>query len=84
MTQNEFLEKYGNVLVTFSSYYKYSFTYKGTLEDGSYIEVRVGGNSDDIYRFEVFADKEKTIDDLYPYSGQVFKDGKEIEEFFEY
>jgi hypothetical protein len=34
MTRAEFYAKYGDVEVTFSSYYKFTFTYAATLPDG--------------------------------------------------
>lgn len=84
MTESDFLEKYGDVKVKFHSYYKYSFNFMGTLEDGSTITVSVGGNSDDIYRFNVTADEEITVDSLYPYAGEVIKDCKTVEDFYNY
>lgn len=85
MTREEFYEKYGDVKVKFSSYYKYTFTYTGNLPDGGRISVNWGGNSDDIYRFDVDADSEETISILYPYAGTVYdKDGKVIDEFYDY
>lgn len=71
MTKEKFIEKYGDILVTFTDYYKYTFTFKGTTRDGKTIVVDVGTDSDSIYRFEVAAGVPKTIRDLDPYSGQV-------------
>jgi len=65
MTRKEFYEKYGDVKVKFSSYYKYTFTYTGTLPDGGRISVDYGANADDIYRFEVGADCEEIIKFLF-------------------
>ena len=50
MTQEQIIEKYGDVVLDFSSYYKYTFYYRGTADDGNTIAVALGGNSDDIYR----------------------------------
>lgn len=33
LTESQFKEQYGHVKVVFSSYYKYSFSFKGGLED---------------------------------------------------
>ena len=82
MTQFEFFDKYGNVMVKFLYYYKYTFHFEGMLEDGSEILVRVGGISDEIYRFEVIANREVSVEDLYPFNGEVIKDGKKVEEFY--
>lgn len=84
MTRNEFYEKYGDVIVKFSSYYKYTFYYSATLPDGSTISVGYGGNSDDIYRFEVANNEEVSVNSLYPFEGTVYKDGERIEGFFDY
>lgn len=53
MTIEEVNEKFKDVLVTFSSYYKYSFTYTGESEDGYKLRCSYGGSSDDIYRYDV-------------------------------
>ena len=50
MGTDELIRKYGEVEVLFESYYKYSFSFKS--RDGEY-EINVGGDSNDIYRFEV-------------------------------
>jgi hypothetical protein len=84
MTKDEFIIKYGNRKVKFSGYYKYTFNYVAQTDDGLKITVSVGGNGDDIYRHEVFPDKEEFIHDLYPYSGQVNKDGVRVDEFYDY
>ena len=51
--------QYGDRLVKFSSYYKYSFCFG----DGS-LSVYVGGIAEDIYRFTVEADRLYTIAEL--------------------
>ena len=85
MTKEEFIEKYGEVKVKFSSYYKYTFNYIGTLPDGNVISVDCGGNADDIYRYEVVPDMEETISSIDPYAGSVRdKDYKVIDQFYDY
>lgn len=84
MTRAEFYEKYGGVKVRFSSYYEYTFTYSATLEDGRKITCGYGGDSGEIYRHEVSSDSEETINSLMPYSGSVYKDGVEVESFYDY
>lgn len=85
MTQQKFIEKYGDVKVKFSSYYKYTFTYTGTLHDGGTISIGFGGNADDIYRCDVIPDKEETVRFIYPYTGKVYdNDGQVIDEFYDY
>jgi len=53
ITATDFYRKYGDVKVTFSSYYKFMFTFEGKTPQGKKIKFMVGGISDDIYRFEV-------------------------------
>lgn len=83
ISYDAFLQKYGDVPVVFSSYYKYSFAYVGTLGNKT-IKVYVGGNSSDIYKYEVKSGDEKTISELDPYSGYVYEDGKEIESTYNF
>ena len=74
ITKKEFMDQYGDVVVSFSSYYKYSFTFRGT-KNGESIRVCLGGNHSDIYRFEVDADcksKIKDMDDWMMTSGSVY------------
>ena len=81
MTSKEFFEKYGEVKVKFDHYYKYTFHYVADLPDGSKLTCAYGGDSDDIYRFDVEANKEITVAHLLPYKGLVYIDDKEIEWF---
>ena len=84
VARDEFIDKYGSVEVKFSSYYKYTFTYTGTLPDGSKISVDVGGNSADIYRMSVSANDVETVYALDPHAGSVYKDGQVVEGFYDY
>lgn len=52
MELKEILSQYGNEILNFSRYYKYSFSFTKTMSNGTTIHVSVGGNRDDIYRFE--------------------------------
>ena len=61
MTREEAKEKYGSVPCFFRSYYKYSFSFIGTAEDGATIHFCVGGCSDDIYRMSISRDVGETI-----------------------
>jgi hypothetical protein len=69
MTKADFENKYGDFKLTFSRYYKYSFTYTGATDDGVEIEASYGGNGEDIYKHEVVNnDKEfvgKPVDDFW-------------------
>ena len=71
LTLEEFLVLYGDIKVKFNSYYKYSFTFKGTTVEGNNIFISVGGDHDSIYRFELSADREMGIMDLEPTFGWV-------------
>ena len=84
INRETFIEKYGDIEVKFSHYYKYTFTFVGCLPDGSSILCSVGGNPDDIYRFEVSNDSVETVASLYPYYGTITRDGVTQEEFYEY
>lgn len=86
LTPEEFRTKYANVVVKFSSYYKFSFTYKAVLDNGNTLTVSCGGNADDIYRLEVVNDEEVTVSKLSPYVGDVFDKitGSVIETFYDY
>jgi hypothetical protein len=54
LTEEQFKEKYGEVEVMFSSYFKYTFVFRGDFY-GKEFQVNVGGSSEDIYRFDVRA-----------------------------
>ena len=47
------LKSYKNVILTFSHYYKYTFYYKGTLDNDNII-ILVSLSPDDLYRFEAY------------------------------
>lgn len=83
MTKKDFFEKYGDVKVKFSSYYKYIFYYVAELPDGSRITCGYGGCGEDIYRYQVDSDDEMTISYLEPNFGVVSKDGVKIESFYD-
>lgn len=84
ITREEFYEKYGDVLVSFSNYYKYTFTYDATLQDGKRLTVGYGGDPSQIYRHDVRRDSTETVSQLGPYTGSVYEDGEEVEGFYDY
>lgn len=53
LTEGEVATQYGEVELTFSSYYKYSFSFDGVAPDGAEISADFGGDGDDIYRVRV-------------------------------
>jgi hypothetical protein len=63
--RHEFLEKYSEVIVTFSNYYKYRFTFRGVMPDGSELICQKGGDIDSIYRLDV-NNKPISLSELWP------------------
>ena len=78
MNLEQIKEKYGNVKLKFNGYYKYSFSFTGKTEDGEGVYASIGGSADDTDRLDVSAEKEETINSLWPNYITVSKDGKEI------
>ncbi len=83
LSKAEFIERYGNVMVEFHSYYKYAFKFRRKMDDGSVLTVEVGGNSDDIYRFDVVAGHLESVKELDPVSGTIHKGEEEVVSFYE-
>jgi hypothetical protein len=50
---DQFMEMYGDTLMSFVSYYKYTFYFTGKTADGKTIDASYGGSSEDIYRYNV-------------------------------
>lgn len=82
LTSDEFYDKYGNVKVKFESYYKYTFTYRGVLENGNTIVIDCGGDSDTIYKHDVGVGVEVSITTLSPYYAAVFDKNKDLVEMY--
>ena len=58
MNKKTFEEKYKDVELKFSHYYKYKFYFQSEfLDDQNYIIACIGGDSNDIYRLEVRNDE---------------------------
>ena len=83
-TLNTIKEKYGDVGLKFSGYYKYRFGFTGKADDGCDIYVSVGGVADDIYELDVDANSKETINSLSPNYISITKNGKEIFEWRNY
>lgn len=75
-TIQEVLQKYGETLVTFLSYSKYSFYFSGTANDGTIIGASIGGNADNIYRSSVNTDP-ITLNELNNKDEIIFLYGKD-------
>jgi hypothetical protein len=84
LTEEEFLQKYGDTTVRLSYYYKFTFWFIGVSKDGEMVRVTVGGSSDDIYRLDVQTDKEYYISDLGVNHAIIEKNNQRIFEFENY
>lgn len=62
MNEEELVEKYGDVVLAFSGYFKYEFHYRGIAPDGKRLSITVGGNDEDIYR--MMLSDEETVSSL--------------------
>jgi hypothetical protein len=83
MTKKEFLDKYGEEVVIFSYYHKFTFIFTHVLEDGGLLTVNVGGSSDSIYNMRLSTDQTSTVSELDPYTGDVLRDGLTVDAFYE-
>lgn len=63
MTEEEFIEVYGEAKVIFTYYYKYAFSFEGAFKDKT-IKIVVGGGADHIYNIDVEPDKEYQVKEL--------------------
>jgi len=79
--KDEFLKKYGEVEVTFSEYYKFSFSYRGKIGDID-LYVSFGGSAEDIYRDTVKNNESMKISQLDINYGTASKDGRIMETFY--
>lgn len=61
MTYDEIIEKWGDTILWFSSYYKYNFTFVGDGENGERIVADIGGTADDIYKEEISANESRML-----------------------
>jgi hypothetical protein len=80
LTRAQFNERYEEVLVRFSSYYKFRFQFVAELEGGRRLVVGVGGDSDDIYRLSVGTDP-ILVEDLPIDTGDVYEGSTHVETF---
>lgn len=86
LSRKEFYEKYGDVVVSFDSYYKYDFEFVGVTPEGYVIEVGYGGDADEIYRYDLAHNETGTVNNINPYKGIVTdpKTRVEIDSFYDY
>lgn len=83
ISKKEFLEKFGDVEVKFSHYYKFEFTYSADLGERIRLVVAIGGSAEDIYREEVGNNEVRTVSQLDPFYGIYFVNGEERIRFYE-
>lgn len=84
MTDTEVAELFEDTPLMFDSYYKYSFTFCGE-KDGYKIVTSFGGNSYDIYRYDVSRDVVKYFSHPYEWSFvSITKDGEKVFELLNY
>lgn len=86
LTREQVLEQFGNTLLRFAHYYKYTFTFAGTGKGGYTISVGIGGQSDDIYRLEVTPTRPRSLKEIARdgYSFIIIRDASNKVVFQEY
>lgn len=70
-TNTEFLEKYGDVEVVFSYYFKFVFYYTAFLGDGKVLTCGCGGSAEEICGLDVLAGVTVSVKELEPSRGFV-------------
>jgi len=82
LSQEQFLEKYGEVRVKFSHYYKFCFHFEGSKDGFHKVTVSVGGDSGSIYKEHIVAGRFHSVQELDPYYGVVTDtEGQIVDEF---
>ena len=66
-----------DVKLKFSSYYKYTFSFRATWFDCT-VSASIGGDADDIYRESVDADEERPLLPLSNWRGLTIRRGDEV------
>lgn len=81
LDKDEFIKLYGDVVMTFSSYYKYSFCFMGTKDD-LIIHCKTTENKDDCYYLNI-TNTPKTLSNIGSMfaSGQALKNDEIIHAF---
>jgi len=83
MTLEQVNEKFKDTKIKFNSYYKYTFYFSGVTEDGYQVLCSFGGDSDDIYRFDVDTN-ELSFSNTNEWNSVTIKDSKGETVFNEY
>ena len=74
MELEEFKKLYGGLEASFFSYYKYTFTYKVELDNGSMLAIDAGDVDGDIYRDNYSATE--AVNELEIKEARITTDGK--------
>ena len=85
MTLEEVVSEYKDIVLSFSSYYKFCFYFRGVTPEGHTILASLGGNSEDIYRVEVVNNDKRTLGDtVSKCNGVHIRDAVTNEKIFTY
>jgi len=83
MTKEQILDKYGEVVLKFTNYFKYEFYFLGVTENGTQIFTSIGGTSCSIYNIDVSSDAKETLLSLEPEWVSITFKGKELASYDE-
>ena len=64
MTKEDFIEEYGDIVVSYSGYRKFQFTFIGETADSTPIVILIGGSSAEIYGMEIDCNETAVIRDM--------------------
>ena len=78
ITEEKLLDLYGETKLKFVYYYKYSFMFAGITDSGEKVTAYVGGNINDIYKFEVNVGEDVKLIELGATTIFIEKDGEKI------
>ncbi len=84
MTYDEIMDKWGDVELKFTRYYKYVFYYTGETPDGYHITAGYGGDSSEIYRHEVVNGEVQKLQIIFPFEISVYKNSVEVASYCNY
>lgn len=83
MTYEDFSRLYDEVPLTFSDYYKFTFTFAGHARDHTFITAKYGGEPDRIYKMKIIENDVKTLRHSRPYYIKAERGGLGGEVIFE-
>lgn len=77
LTKEEVYKKFQNVPLTFTSYYKFTFNFSADVDD-YHISAQLGGNAEEIYRYDVSPSSELYLEQDQHYGLSVTQNGVEV------